>query len=83
MRPSYADVRQWFAAGAVTDSLLASYLTLLLNDPNWYVLDHASGPLRSLSLLYYPTGAPRCRARSDRRRLASAPLTPPPSSVDI
>jgi hypothetical protein len=57
MRPSVTDVRQWFSAGAITDSLLASYLSVLENDPNWSVFDRSSGMVRSLSLLYYPTGA--------------------------
>jgi hypothetical protein len=57
MRPSVTDVRQWFAAGALTDSLLASYLTILDDDPNWNVFDRSSGTGRALSLVYYPTGA--------------------------
>ncbi len=58
MRPSPADVRHWFTAGVIIDSQLASYLTVLDDDPNWYVLDLTSGSARTLSLLYYPDGVP-------------------------
>jgi len=56
MRPSLADVRHWFSTEVISDGQLASYLTVLADDPNWHVFDVADGAVRTLSLLYYPDG---------------------------
>jgi hypothetical protein len=58
MRPSPADVRQWFTAEVVSDGQLASYLSVLRDDPNWRVVAMAGDAVRTLRLLYYPDGAP-------------------------
>lgn len=58
MRPSPVDVKGWFDTEIVGDGQLASYLSLLNDDPNWRVTDMAGESVRTLRLLYFPDGVP-------------------------
>jgi hypothetical protein len=58
MRPSLADVQQWFHVDVLSDGQLGSYLSVLRDDPNWRVTDMNDDPVRTLRLLYYPDGVP-------------------------
>ncbi len=58
MRPDLADVRQWLSAPVISDGQLASYLSVLRDDPNWRVTDTSDESVRTVRLLYYPDGVP-------------------------
>ena len=55
MRPSFEEVRDWFA-GDLTDATLHAHVAVLRADPNWRVTAQQSADTWALQLLYGPTG---------------------------
>lgn len=55
MRPSFEEVRDWFA-GDLADAVLRAHLAVLQADPNWRVTSQQGAGTCDLNLLYGPTG---------------------------
>ena len=58
VRPNPADVRHWLSAEVLSDGQLASYLSVLRDDPNWRVTEMGGDAVRTLRLTYFPDGVP-------------------------
>lgn len=57
MRPSRTTVKEWFVATLVPEDTLAFYISALRTDPNWHITDIGGTSVRTLRLVYSPTGA--------------------------
>lgn len=55
MRPSFEEVRDWFADD-LTDATLHAHVAVLRADPNWRVTAQQGTDTWDLQMLYGPTG---------------------------